>query len=42
MDLPKTKLEIAEPIKSFGTYQVKAKLFTEVSGDVIVQVFEEK
>ena len=42
VDLPKTKLEIAEPIKSFGTYQVKAKLFTEVSGDVIVQVFEEK
>ncbi len=42
VDLPKTKLEIAEPIKSFGTYQVKAKLFTEVTGDVIVQVFEDK
>ena len=41
-DLPKTRLEIPEPIKSFGTFQVKARLYTEVIGDVIVQVFEEK
>ncbi len=42
IDLPKTRLELAEPIKTFGTFQAKAKLFTEVSGVVFVQVFEEK
>lgn len=42
IDLPKTRLELSEPIKTFGTFQAKAKLFTEVSGVVFVQVFEEK
>ena len=42
IDLPKTRLELAEPIKTFGTFQAKAKLYTEVSGVVLVQVFEEK
>lgn len=42
IDLPKTRLELAEPIKTFGTFQARAKLFTEVSGVVFVQVFEEK
>lgn len=41
IDLPKTRLELAEPIKTFGTFRVKAKLYTEVSGEVIVQVSEE-
>ena len=40
VDLPKTRLERGEPIKSFGTYRVKAKLYTEVVGEVIVQVEE--
>ena len=40
VDLPKTRLELSEPIKSFGTYRVKAKLYTEVAGEVIVQVEE--
>ena len=40
VDLPKTRLELGEPIKSFGTYQVKAKLYTEVTGTVIVKVEE--
>ena len=40
IDLPKTRLELAEPIKAFGTYRVKAKLYTEVQGEVIVQVTE--
>ena len=40
VDLPKTRLELSEPIKSFGTYRVKAKLYTEVVGEVIVQVEE--
>lgn len=42
IDLPKTRLELAEPIKTFGTFQAKAKLYTEVSGVVLVQVFKEK
>ena len=40
VDLPKTRLELSEPIKSFGTYRAKAKLYTEVAGEVIVQVEE--
>ena len=42
VDLPKTRLELSEPIKSFGTYQVKAKLGFEISGTVYVLVVEEK
>ena len=41
VDLPKTRLELSEPIKTFGTFQVKAKLYTEVTGTVLVQVTEE-
>ena len=40
VDLPKTRLELSEPIKSFGTYQVKAKLYTEIQGVVTVKVEE--
>ena len=40
VDLPKTRLELGEPIKSFGTYQVKAKLYTKVEGTIIVKVEE--
>ena len=40
VDLPKTRLELSDPIKAFGTYRVKAKLYTEVAGEVIVQVEE--
>ena len=42
LDVPKQKLVLAEPIKAYGTYQVKAKLGFEVSGTVYVSVFEEK
>ena len=42
IDIPKQKLVLEEPIKSFGSYQVKAKLGFEVSGTVYVSVFEEK
>ena len=42
IDVPKQKLVLEEPIKSFGSYQVKAKLGFEVSGTVYVSVFEEK
>ncbi len=40
LDLPKARLELSEPIKSFGTYQVKAKLYPEIVGTVIVKVEE--
>ena len=40
IDLPKARLELSEPIKSFGTYQVKAKLYTEIQGVVTVKVEE--
>ena len=42
MDVDSKKLVIDEPIKSFGSYQVKAKLGFEVNGTVYVSVFEEK
>ncbi|QNL44462.1 50S ribosomal protein L9 [Oscillibacter hominis] len=42
LDVPKQKLVLDEPIKSFGTFQVKAKLGYEVSGTVYVLVTEEK
>ena len=42
MDVDSKKLVIDEPIKSYGTYQVKAKLGYEISGIVNVLVVEEK
>ena len=40
IDIPKQKLVLDEPIKSFGTYQVKAKLGFEINGTVSVTVTE--
>ena len=42
VDIPKQKLVLEEPIKAFGSYQIKAKLGFEVVGTVYVSVFEEK
>ena len=42
VDIPKQKLALDDPIKSFGTYQVKARLGFEISGTVNVLVCEEK
>jgi len=42
LDIPKQKLVLDEPIKAYGTYQVKAKLGFEISGTVHVAVYEEK
>ena len=42
VEIPKQKLVLDEPIKAFGSYQVKAKLGFEVSATVYVSVFEEK
>ena len=42
LNVAKTKLVLDEPIKSFGAYQVKAKLGYEISGTVYVMVTEAK
>ena len=42
MDVDPKKLVLQEPIKSFGSYEVKAKLGFEISGTVYVLVVEEK
>ena len=42
VDIPKQKLVLDDPIKAFGSYQIKAKLGFEVVGTVYVSVFEEK
>ena len=40
MDIEKNKIVQAEPIKSFGTFTVKARLGYEVSGKINVLVIE--
>ena len=42
VDIDSKKLVLDEPIKSFGSYEVKAKLGFEISGTVYVIVTEEK
>ena len=42
ININKSKLVQDEPIKSFGTYQLKAKLGYEISGTVNVVVTEDK
>ena len=42
IELAKQKIVLDEPIKSFGSYQLKAKLGHEVSGTIYVIVTEEK
>ena len=42
LDVAKTKIVQDEPIKSFGTYQLKCKLGYEVTGTLDVVVAEEK
>ena len=42
VDIDSKKLVLDEPIKSFGSYEVKAKLGFEISGIVNVIVTEEK
>lgn len=41
IDVDKKKLSMENPIKAFGTYKIKAKLFSDVSATIIVQVVEE-
>lgn len=41
LDVPKQKIVLDEPIKAYGTYEVKAKLGYEVSAKFSVSVSEE-
>ncbi|MCI8420617.1 MAG: 50S ribosomal protein L9, partial [Oscillospiraceae bacterium] len=38
----KQKIVMDEPIKAYGSYELKAKLGFEVSGTIYVMVVEEK
>lgn len=42
MDVNKSKIVLSDPIKSFGAFEVKCKLGSEVSGVINVLVIEEK
>ena len=42
IELAKQKIVMDEPIKAYGSYELKAKLAYEVSGTVYVMVVEEK
>lgn len=40
IEIAKNKIVLEEQIKAFGTYLVKAKLYTEIPGEIHVQVVE--
>ena len=40
LDIDKKKLSMESPIKAFGTYKIKAKLFSDVTAAITVQVVE--
>lgn len=42
MEVNKSKIVLADPIKSFGAFEIKCKLGSEVSGAINVLVIEEK
>ena len=42
IDVNKSKIVLADPIKSFGAFEVKCKLGSEVSGVINVLVIEDK
>ena len=42
IELAKQKIVMEEPIKAFGSYELKARLGYEVSGTIYVMVVEEK
>ena len=42
MDVNKSKIVLSEPIKAYGSYEVKCKLGSEVSGTIYVLVGEDK
>lgn len=40
IEVDKKKLSMESPIKTFGTYKIKAKLFSDVSAVITIQVVE--
>ena len=42
IDIPRQKLVLDTPIKSFGNFEVKAKFGFEITGTVYVAVYEQK
>ena len=42
IDVGKSKIVLSDPIKSFGSFEVKCKLGSEVSGTIYVLVVEDK
>lgn len=38
IEVDKRKINLTEPIKSFGTYKVDVKLFSDVSGKITIEV----
>ena len=38
IEVDKRKISLSEPIKSFGTYKVDVKLFSDVSGKITIEV----
>ena len=42
IDVNKSKIVLSEPIKSFGSFEVKCRLGSEVSGTIYVLVVEDK
>ena len=40
LDIDKKKLVLPEPIKTFGVHRVKAKLYQDIAGEILVQVVE--
>ena len=42
IDVNKSKIVLSDPIKSFGTFEVKCKLGSEISGVINVLVIEDK
>jgi len=40
LTVPKQKIVLEEPIKTFGVHRVKAKLYQDIAGEILVQVVE--
>ena len=38
LNVPKQKIVLDEPIKTFGVHRVKAKLYQDIAGEILVQV----
>ena len=40
INIDKRKITVSEPIKSYGTYHLEVKLYTEVTGTITLKVCE--